>query len=178
MRMTTREIMLLLITLVIALFGATALFARPKYREWKEMGVRREALRADIERDRMMVNSRDRWASELITLSKELPHFGASERMDTHWLSTMEAIAARNGVNIMRRQAGEERRMGDVFELPIECRDWEAELEPLVKFLFDLQSQGAMLDVRHLLVKPKSAGTLRGRLSLSCAYTRQTEEGL
>ena len=65
--------------------------------------------------------------------------------------------------------------MGDVFELPIEVRDWEGSLEALVGFLFELQSQGAMLDIRHLVMKPNEKKVLRGRFVLYCAYTRERQ---
>jgi hypothetical protein len=63
-----------------------------------------------------------------------------------------------------------------VYELAIDCREWEATLDPLVRFLFDLQSEGAMFDVRQLMIKPKGKGVLRGRFALYCAYTREASE--
>ena len=74
---------------------------------------------------------------------------------------------------ILKRQVGEEEKHGDVYELPIDCRDWEATLDSLTHFLFDLQAENAMLDVRQLLIRPnKDASKLRGRFLLNCAYTR------
>lgn len=175
MKMTAREVLLLLVTLVAALFGATVLLARPKVREWREMTAEIEQMEDEIARAQSLIATREKWQARLRELSKHLPHFGQNVRMDTRWLSTVEAIAARNGVQILQRQAGEERRMGDVFELPIECKDWEADLDSLVHFMYELQSQGA-LDIRHLLVKPKGAGKLRGRFSLTCAYTKESDE--
>jgi hypothetical protein len=61
--------------------------------------------------------------------------------------------------------------------LPIECREWEASLDALVRFLFELQSEGAMLDIRQLLIKPRGQGILRGRFTLYCAYARAGDAG-
>jgi hypothetical protein len=170
--MTPREIVLLLLTLAAALFGATILLARPKFREWQDMRDQKLDIYAQIERDRQLINGRDAWIERLTDLSALLPHFPADARMDNHWLSVMDSLAAKSGVRINQRQAGEEIRMGDVYEMALECKDWEADLESLVRFLFELQSQGAMLDVRNVLIKPKPNGQLRGRFSLSCAYTK------
>ena len=49
MKMTGREIVPLLLTLLCVAFGVTGLVARPKFREWQDMGDRREVLQANIE---------------------------------------------------------------------------------------------------------------------------------
>ena len=94
------------------------------------------------------------------------------------WIGTEVAIASESGLSIIRRQAGEERQEGDVYELPIECKEWEGSLESLVKFLYAVHAEGAMLDVRKLFIRPgssaagKAATGLRGSFTLFCAYLR------
>jgi hypothetical protein len=51
-------------------------------------------------------------------------------------------------------------------------------LDAIVKFLYDLQSQGAMMDVRKLMMKPHGVAPqggylMKGRFSLTCAYTKE-----
>lgn len=175
MKLSSREIVLGVATLSVALFGGTALLARPKFRVWKDMRARQAELRSQIELDRRLVAQREGWDKKLSEVSKLLPVQPAGKKMHVHWLSIMDRLAAKHGVTIRKRQAGEEKRQGDVYELPIECRDWEGSLESIVNFLFELQSEGAMLDIRQLLIKPKgkNTGQLRGRFTLYCAYTRQ-----
>jgi len=85
----------------------------------------------------------------------------------------MDSVATRNGFTIARRQTGKEAEVGDVYELPIDCKDWEGSLESLVKFLYDLNREGAMLDVRQLYVRPSNKpGYLKGTFTLYCAYMR------
>jgi len=172
MRMNSRELVLLLATLAVALFGVSYLVVRPKAHEWKAMREEKAELRRQIGRDRELIAGRVQWAAQLASLSGLLTEVPEGQKVDVYWLAMMEGKAVQHGVTILRRQAGEEKRMGDVYEMPIECQDWEGDLESLVHFLFDLQSAGAMLDVRHLQVRPKSGAVLKGRFSLSCAYTR------
>jgi hypothetical protein len=173
MRFSAREIALALATVSVLLFSLTALMFRNRWPEWTEQRREMVNLKELIRLDREMIAQRERWESELGTLSRQLSRHGATEQMDVHWLSVMDRIAAKNGITISRRQVGEEKRQGEVYELPIECKDWEGDLDALVHFLFDLQSEGAMFDVRQLLTKPKGQ-LLRGRLMLYCAYTRET----
>ena len=182
MRMTPRELVLLLVTIAVGLFGVTFLLLRPQLGQWKEVSDQKDQLRLNIVRARQLMSGREQWAGQLGELSRLLPQFPADTEIEAHWLSLMDATANRTGVKIEHRQVGEEQRVGDIYELPIESRSWTADLESLVQFLFELQNQGAMLDVRHLLIKSTRNGMLRGRFTLSCAYMRapagaETEAG-
>jgi hypothetical protein len=145
---------------------------RPQFERWKELRAQQAEMRHLTETDRRLVGERGKSEKRFEELSRNLPAFAPDKKMDVHWLSVMDDLAAKHNVQISKRQAGEEKKIGDVYELSIECLAWEASLDALIHFLFDLQASGAMLDVRQLLIKPKSPGLLGGRFSLSCAYTR------
>jgi Tfp pilus assembly protein PilN len=172
MRITSREMTLGLVTLTIGLFGGTLLLARPRLAEWQRLQKTQVRLQDEIRRDRELVEKQEHWQGRLDELSEAMPQYGTKMKTDVLWLSTIDSVAQAHGLEIRRIEAGEERQQGDVYELPIECTEWEGSLDALVHFLFDLQSRGAMLDVRFLLIKPKAGRVLRGRFSLSCAYTR------
>ena len=172
MKVTARELILLVITLGVALFGVTALLSRAKIDEWKAVRREQAEVRDEIAEDQRLLTTRDQWAEKFESLKTFLPQFPAEQKMDVHWLALMDQLAAQHGVRITKRQVGEEKPMGDVVELPIEVRDWEGSLDAITHFLFDLQAQGAMLDVRQILMKPNEQKVLRGRFLLYCAYTR------
>jgi hypothetical protein len=67
---------------------------------------------------------------------------------------------------------------GDVFELPIDVRRWEATITSLVKFMHALETEkDAMFDIREISVKPSSRkGFLTGSFKLACAYMRNEEK--
>ena len=173
MKISSRESVLLLATCAVALFGGTALLARPRIEDWKALRKQQEEVRHQIELDRRLIESHDYWQKEFDAISKLLPRYPVAKDMGTHWMSLMDGAAVANGVIITKRQLGEEKRVGDVYELPVECRDWEAGLDEIVHFLFDLQTQAGMLDVRQLYMKPTKSNKLRGRFTLYCAYTRE-----
>ena len=172
MKATEREVVLLIATVTVALFGVTSFLARPKLAEWKQIRDDQQIARASIERAERMLGSKERWEGDFAELSQQLPHHPEDRRMDIHWLSFMDKLASSHEVKILRRQAGEEKRLGDVYEMPIECREWEGSLDAMVHFLYALHEEGAMLDVRQLYVKPKNEKVLRGRFTLYCAYTK------
>ncbi|NQU41248.1 MAG: hypothetical protein HQ523_14965 [Lentisphaerae bacterium] len=172
MRVSSRELTLGLITLTAALFGGTLLLARSHLEEWQQLQIEQERLQRETAIDRKIVEKRDHWEKRFTNLSAAMPQYSEEQKTDILWLSTIDSVARQHGFQIRRIEAGKERQQGDVYELPIDCTDWEGSLDSLVHFLFDLQSRGAMLDVRFLFIKPKAAKVLRGRFSLSCAYTR------
>lgn len=172
MKISPREVALGLTTLMVSLFGGTAIVAKPKIAEWKELRMEEAGILQQIEQHKRLAGQRDQWTGRLQEVRDMLPQYPADGKMDVHWLSTMDRLASRHGVRILKHEPGEEKLEGDVYEMPIECRDWEGSLEAIVHFLFDLQSEGAMLDIRQLLIKPKGKNLLRGRFLLYCAYTR------
>ena len=172
MKMTKQEIVLSVIAAGVALFGITILLIRPKFDEWKDIKTKQKDIISMIEKDKDILAQKEKWMTEFDELSGKLPLIPKEQKVDVYWLSMMDQIANKNGVKILKRQAGEEKSLGDVYELAIECKEWEGTLENLVYFLIELQQQGAMLDLRQLLVKPKGKGILRGRFMLYCAYRR------
>jgi hypothetical protein len=172
-KVSPRESVLLLATVSIILFGVSFVMGRPKIERWKEVLAERAGLLSEVEGYRELLTDREKWENEMAEVSKILPRLAANQEVDVYWLSVMDRLAAQHGVIIRRRQAGEEKQERDIFELPIECREWEADLDPLIHFLFDLQKEGAMLDVRQLLIRPKGKTRLGGRFSLSCVYTKE-----
>jgi Tfp pilus assembly protein PilO len=171
-KISHREIVLSLSTLTVALFGASSLLVKPRLQEWKALRLEQEEARKQIELDSRLISQRGTWAKQFATLSEAMPRQPADKEVDVYWLSVIDELAKKNGIQIRRIEAGKEKRQGDVYELPIECKEWEGNLSGLVHFLFDLQAKGAMLDIRHLMIKPRAKGVLSGRFELSCAYMR------
>jgi len=173
MHVSPRETMLLLLTATAAIYGGTYFMLRDKVDEASVLRMKRQQLQGEITQSRRLIEGRARWEKEYKQVSTNLPVFPADKKMEVHWLSLMDETASRYGVSILKRQNEPEQQNGEVYEMPIECRDWEASLDGFVRFLFDLQSQGAMLDIRQLTIKPKDEKTLRGRFQLYCAYIRE-----
>lgn len=172
MRLAPRETVLAVATGIIALYGVSLMLARPRIETWKSLRAEQGLVRDQIASDRELIAEEDKWQAQYDELSAKLPQFAPDKRMEIHWLTVMDGIARKHGIQIVRRQAGEEKALGDIYEIPIEVKDWEGSLHALVAFLFELQTEGGMLDVRQLYVRPKEDALLRGRFTLYCAFTR------
>ena len=107
------------------------------------------------ERENDLISQTDRWNMEYLSEKEKMPMFPEGEDVDTHWMNLMDNLATTNYIAISRRQYGKEVSKGDVFELPVEVSGWEGSLEGLVKFLWDVQSNGqSMMDVSAITMRP------------------------
>lgn len=175
MKFTPQEKRLTLGLGFVILFGITGFATRARLEAWKTAREQLEQARQELARREALIASGERWERRFHNLSGLMPLFEPDRKLDTHWMSLMDRIAARHNLSIIRRQAGKEERIGDVYEMPIECREWQGSLESLVGFLYDLQSEGIMLDMRYLYMRPRQTGnpdSLRGRFELYAAYMR------
>jgi len=180
-QLSRRDRGILAVTGVLLLYGLTAGW-------WfmsQEDGVARarknwEKARATRQKEARLISQRAQWNADYEAEREKMPTFPEGESTDTYWLTRMDALAQANNVAISQRQGGKEEEVGDVLEQPIEVKNWEASLESLVKFVCALEkADGAMFDVRNLVIRPSSGhnGYLKGSFSLSCAYMRDGERG-
>lgn len=168
MTMNRREQVLLLVVGASVLFGVSSLLVGPRIELWNELRRQQLVLREGLEADRELVAEADRWQAELAELSGLLPVY----RPSSHWLASMDNIANTHGLRILQRRSADEEHSGELYELPIEVSEWEGTLESLVRFLYDLQSDGLLMDVRQLSIRPARGSMLRGRFILYAAYSR------
>jgi hypothetical protein len=172
MTITRREAILGIATLAAAAYGGLFYLAARQMDEWRLLQAEKTQLWDSIRRSEVLVGEQQRWTDEMATLQALMPQFPAGMQMDVHWKREMDKKATRHNLKIVNHEAGAEQREGPIYELPVFCRRWEGTLDSLVHFLFDLQSEGAMLDIRYLYIKPKDRVIHDGRFDLYCAYRK------
>ena len=175
MSVSNREKTMLALTLLTLLFGGLGLTARRQVERYRQVDGRRRELQTLLGDRQALVSQRSDWEAQYASLRHLMPVFTPDRQVATYWLAIMDRLANQNGLSIVRRQVGEEKLVGDVYEMPIDCKDWEGSLEGLVRFLYDLQAEGAMLDVRSMFIRPtpNKPALLRGSFTLYCAYLRE-----
>jgi len=176
MKISPKEITMAFVTVTLVVFGVSYFFLQPKIDTWKKLVEEEMNLKQSIGAYNQMIAQKDYVTARLKEVSSLLPVYPEDKEMDVYWMSVMDSIANKNNLVITKRQAGNETKTGSIYELPIECREWAGDLDSLVHFLFDLQAEGGMMDVRQLSIKPKTKSNLNGRFLLYCAYTREKAE--
>lgn len=174
--MTERDKKLLILFVIVLLLGILGLWYPKAKVAWQAQRQRLESNVARLKREQMMLDFRPQILARYDELRGAMPVFPEGRSVDTYWLPIMDNTAKANKLNIAQRSIGGEETFGDVTELTLECRDWQARLDALVWFLYDIETLGnAMMDIRALTVRPsaKNPGLLQGTFTLNCAYMRQ-----
>lgn len=175
MTVTGREKAMAAITAMVILYGVLGLLAKGRIERWR---LQRDEYRQTTQRmalERALIAQRPLWETRYAGMKDLMPVFPADKPVDTYWLAVMDKAATKNGLNIAKRQVGAEKLVGDVYEVAIECKEWEGSLDALVHFLYDLEAEGVMMDMRQMFIRPHPTNhaVLRGSFTLYCAYMRE-----
>ncbi len=143
--------------------------------EWKKSAKAYADARTKYEKECKLIGEKQKWNDRYEEEKSAMPMFAAGKATDTTWQRKMDELAAKHYISISSRQSGEEVTAGEVLELPIEVKSWEGALEPLVKFLHELENTSeGMFDIRAISFRPSSKkGYLKGSFTLTCAYMRE-----
>ncbi|MFH0954395.1 MAG: type 4a pilus biogenesis protein PilO [Verrucomicrobiota bacterium] len=175
MRFSNRELTLAWLTTVTVVLGGTYWFGQPMTKEWKDSIRARENLAYRRKEAGRLLDEKEAVNQRLQALRQQLPQYPAGQDVTAELLKTLERTAQEEGVVLLRREPEKEKSVGDLYEVAINCT-WEGELEGIVQFLYALQVQGAILDIRQLTMSPLQGGVkrLKGNFTVDCAYTRAT----
>lgn len=174
MKLSPRESVLALATLVAVLIGLTFWQGGPRYDEWKKSSQEMEFLLRRQAAAQRLINQREELNERLDRLRERLPQYPVDTDVTSQMLRSLEGAAVQHDLLLLRREPEPERQISDLFELSITCT-WEGELSALVHFLYALQTQDAIVDVRQLTITPVQGAPnrLRGNFTADYAYSRK-----
>lgn len=171
MKLSRREITLGCITLSAVIIGLTFWLGEPKIQRWKELSSEKLALREQIEKSKLIISRKETFERRLAELQQQIPRFESKRQTTPELLKGIKAIADKHALKLPRIQPGNEKQLGDLYELHITCA-WEGSLEALTRVLFNLHSAGSRYDVTQINISPLSADKLKGSMDIACTYYR------
>jgi hypothetical protein len=173
MKLSRRELILAFSTGAVVLLGVSYLLGEPAIGRWRAAVERRQKLGDERKLAQRLIAQRGDWESRYQQQRADIPVHGVNDPVSALLLKRVEQLASENGLTLSRVQPDKERNIGDLFELAIDCA-WEGNLETLVRFLYAVQKQGAILDIRQLTVSPGQGAPdrLKGNFTLFFAFRR------
>ncbi len=150
---------------------------------WKKARRQYEKARTERIKEDKLIAKRQYWEDQYEAERAKMPIFPEGQSVDTHWQRMLDNVAAQNFITISKLQSGMEEAVGEkkeVFELPIDTRNWEGSIGSLVNFLYALENlKDAMFDVRTISIQPNSGhrGFLKGDFVVTCAFLRGEAAG-
>lgn len=177
MNISKRETILGLIALTAVLFGLTYWLAGSRIAEQRRLGEEKQRLLRQIELHKRILAEQTNWTARLEDLQSQLPVYDEKTAVTAELLKEIKRTADQYGLDLVRTQPYREEQIGSLYELGVSC-SWEGELDALVRFLYDLHTQGIRFDVRQLNAQPdsRSEGLLKGSMIIECAYRREINE--
>ena len=172
-----RDYHMVLMIIGVLLLGLTYLIGEPMVSQWKEVNDARTHVNRDKAFAERLLTTRAKWEGKLTGLRSTLPSYEMNEAVGAELLRKVRGLADENRVTTTRITPNEEENTGDLYEQALEV-SWESGLEPLIRFLYDVQIAGATLDIRQMTVTPAKGQRLKGNLKIFFAYTRHEAEGL
>lgn len=172
MKLSSREVMLALTVVGVGIGALTWRMAEAQLSTWRQIERDRAALNNKLIIAEKQSARRPEAEGKLRGLLLQVPEYPAGRDVSIEVLQIVRGAAHAAGLSLVNSEAEQEIEAGDLHELQVNCT-WNGSLEALVKFLFDVQSKGLLLDVRALDIRPPRGTTgLSGNFSVACAYRR------
>jgi len=171
--LTLREVKLALATGVVALAGLTWAGLRDRITEWGDLADERDELQLTIEKFEARISRKEGYQRRIETIKLILPEYPKGRDVKSQLLQQLQALASRHALSLPAMEPDREREVGEMGLYRLGVSDnWVGNLEQLTRFLFDMQQQGAVIDVRQMTVKADDRGALRGNMRIDFAYNR------
>lgn len=171
MKLSNREMVLGWSTLLIVLGAILYWIAAGRWEVARNLARERAGLSRQLRDAQRLLGRRGEVDARLDAVRERLPRHEPGKDVTADILRDLENTARAHQVTLTRRDADRERRAGELMEVSVTCT-WEADLEGLVRFLYALESQGVMRQVRQLTVSPGPDRRLKGNIVADHAYLR------
>lgn len=176
MSLTRREMILVGATTTVVVGLVSWVIAAPQIAKIRTAHAAVAKLQNERTVLEKLINQRGAMERQIAELRAQLPRFRQDEQVSAQILLQVRRIAEENQLTVSRLEPSAEVPIGDLSEVAIECT-WDGTLDSVTRFLYAVQAQGAMLDVRQLSVQPAQnttqAGRLRGNFKMFYAFMRE-----
>lgn len=175
MKFSRREYALALATLVTVLGAISLTLGATQWRALVDTRKQRATLMASRLAYELRIQRKPQLQRRVDELWATIPVYPAELDVSADLLRQIEAMASQNQLTLTRREPEKERSVGNLTEVSIHA-SWEGGLDPLTRFLYAVQTHGAMFDIRQLTINPPkgSNAVLSGTFTVDCAYTRKS----
>ena len=176
-KLSRREILLVAVTVTAMLGLVSWIVCSPALTDIRRYQTQGADLRAQSATLLATINRRAEWEKARDSLKGSLPRYKADVSVVAAVQDQVRKLADPSGLVIERATPKpNETQIGELSEIELQC-DWSGSLDALTRFLYNVQTQGAMLDIRSLFIRPKQqqtqGGQLGGNFTIFYAFVRE-----
>jgi hypothetical protein len=176
MKLAGRELWLAVgAAVVLALLG-TLWVVRDVLTDWGDSRQKEQKVQEKLRLTNRLLGQRETVAGQLEVLQRKLPRYSPDRDVTSEQMRTLDRIAQEQSFGLGQREPQMENTNGVVREIAIHSA-WESDLNALTHFLYALQTQDVIFDVRRLTVSPAPGATdrLKGSVVINSAYAVTNE---
>ena len=150
---------------------ATAWIVQIAISDWKDAIQAEKKVTEKTRLTKRVLARREEVASQLETLQRRLPRYSPDRDVTAEQMRTLDRIAQEQSFGLGQREPQPEGTNGVIREIAIRSA-WESDLSALIHFLYALQTQDVIFDVRRLTITPAAGATdrLKGSMVINSAY--------
>lgn len=167
--------MALVVGLGLGVF-ATFWIVQDSLTDWKAASANEKKVSEKLRLTKKLLAKGPDTAAQLEVLQRRLPRYGPDRDVTAEQMRTLDRIAQEQSFGLGQREPQAEGTNGAVREIVIHTA-WDSNLDALTHFLYALQTQDVIFDVRRLTVLPVQgqADRLKGSLVINSAYAVSDE---
>ena len=155
---------------VLALL-VTAWLVQGAVGDWKDAAQLERKVAEKLRLTKKLLAKRADVATQLEALQHKLPRYATDRDVTAEQMRTLDRIAQEQKFGLGQREPQPEGTNGVIHEITIRSA-WESDLSALTHFLYAIQTQDVIFDVRRLTVTPTPGTTdrLKGSMVINSAY--------
>ena len=155
---------------VLALL-VTAWLVQGAVGDWKDAAQLEKKVAEKLRLTKKLLAKRADVVTQLEALQHKLPRYTADRDVTAEQMRALDRIAQEQSFGLGQREPQPEGTNGVVREITIRSA-WESDLSALIHFLYAIQTQDVIFDVRRLTVTPMPSTTdrLKGSMVINSAY--------
>ena len=175
-KLARREMWLAIVGGLGMAFFVTFWIVQDSLSDWKTASLAEKKVADKLRLTKKVLGKGPEVATLLEVLQRRLPRYGPDRDVTAEQMRTLDRIAQEQSFGLGQREPQAEGTNGVVREIVIHTA-WNSNLDALTHFLYALQTQDVIFDVRRLTVLPVqgSADSLKGSLVINSAYAVSDE---
>lgn len=170
-----REIRLSLITAAVVILGLTYVIISSQLENLQDLDRKKIAAKVERKRQTLLLNQRPELIERLESIKGQLPRHPEGQDLKSELARQVQSLANRSGLRLTGITPDPESYFADLQLYQSSLRgSWSGTSENLVQFLYLLNAQGAVADIRELRMRNRNglSNTLSGTFVLDFVYAR------
>jgi hypothetical protein len=173
--LTSREIRLGLITVIVVIGGISTLLLQTQLQHIRDLKRQKAGAQVEQLQHQNLIRTQPRRIEELETIRGQLPRHPEGRDLKSEFARQVQSLSSQSGLRLTGLTPEDEEYLDELNLYQSSIRgSWSGSSQQLLSFLHRLHQLGAVSDIRELRIRNRSgmSDTLSGTFTLDFVYSR------